>query len=116
MRRTSLSFKAARKVSDQVILRSGSRHASLGPVALACRIRAGHHHSSPSCRWRRGDGLAFFGIVAFSGGKPVSTFPENALSERGRSGGPDLALEGSERRQHSLSTGGPARSGRGAAA
>src|ERR1700722_11925991 len=95
-RRMSLSFKAARKVSDQVICAAAPFRLALGGVALARPMRAGRRVA--------GDDLAAGAGTA------------DWLSERGRPGGQDLALEGSERRKPSLSIGRTERPGRGAAA
>src|SRR5260370_15214853 len=66
MRRTSLSFKAARKLSDQVICAAGLPSGSLGGGSSTMPDT---RRSPASWRWRRPGGLAI---------------------ERGRSGGQDL--------------------------
>jgi hypothetical protein len=58
---------------ERAAARPASGRATAGPVRQLVGGR----------RARRRSGFSFFALIAFSNGKPVSTFPENAQAARG---------------------------------
>jgi hypothetical protein len=64
---------AAQGARERAAAKPASGRANAGPVRQLVRGR----------RARSRSGLSFFALIAFSDGKPVSTFPENAQAARG---------------------------------